>query len=84
MARGAIDSPPRELPAETVVPRPWSARYSMAELGIVRAEPRVIERVPDIGQPSSDAAGERTLAWLLVALIVATAIVVVLALLPGV
>jgi hypothetical protein len=56
----------------------------MAELGIVRAEPRGIERVPDIGQPSSDAAGERTLAWLLVALIVATAIVVVLALLPGV
>jgi len=56
----------------------------MAELGIVRAEPRGIERVRDIEQPLSDAAGERTLAWLLVALIVVTVIVGVLALLPGV
>ena len=55
----------------------------MAELGIVRAEPPRIERVPEIGEPSSDAAGERALAWLLVALIVVTVIVVTLALLPG-
>jgi hypothetical protein len=85
MARGAVDPPQRVLPAETVVPRSWSARYSLAELGIVRAEPRGIEPVRDTVQPSSEAAGESMLVWWLVGLIaVVTIIVGVLALLPGV